>query len=78
MKKKLQNNTPSDAADCSAWVDASNGLPEDGEWVLHTYYGVRPPEYGLFQYGKFWRSGGPESFPTSHWLRIPFIGEPNK
>ena len=57
----------------SAWC-GTDQLPEEGEWVLHTYYGARPPEYGLFSKGRFWRRGGPESFPASHWLRIPFIG----
>lgn len=57
----------------AAWCGVDR-LPEEGEWVLHTYYGARAPEYGLFSKGIFRRRGGPESFPTSHWLRIPFIG----
>jgi hypothetical protein len=59
------------------WVDTGYDLPEEGEWVLHTYYGVRPPEYGIFINGRFCRQKGPESFPTTHWLRIPFIDMPN-
>ncbi len=60
------------------WMDAGKQLPESGEWVLHTYYGVRRPEYGLFKKGRFFRDGGPESFPTTHWMRVPLIPEPIK
>ena len=55
------------------WREISKALPDEGEWVLHTYIGVRPPEYGLFSGGRFYREGGPESFPTTHWLKIPYI-----
>jgi len=61
---------------CSAWVTPKQATPEEGEWVLHTYAGVRAPEYGLYARGRFWSNNGPESFPTTHWLRIPDI-EPN-
>jgi hypothetical protein len=60
----------------SAWMTTKQVTPEEGEWVLHTYAGVRAPEYGLYARGRFWRNNGPESFPTTHWLRIPDI-EPN-
>ncbi len=55
------------------WVDVITRLPNEGEWVLHSYYGVRRPEYGLFKNGRFWRDSGPEAFPATHWLRIPMI-----
>lgn len=55
------------------WVPVGEGLPADGEWVLHTYCGVRAPEYGIFKDGRFWRESGPESFPTTHWLPVPMI-----
>jgi hypothetical protein len=58
----------------ATWTSASESLPENGEWVLHTYAGVRAPEYGLFRDLKFWRHAGPESFPTTHWMRVPMIG----
>ncbi len=61
----------------SAWVTPKQATPEEGEWVLHTYAGVRAPEYGMYARGRFWRNNGPESFPTTHWLRIPPIDEPN-
>lgn len=67
-------SSASGAAPCSAsWVSVEDNLPEDGEWVLHTYYGVRAPEYGIFINGLFCRSNGPESFPVTHWLPVPFI-----
>lgn len=62
---------------CSAWVTPKQATPEEGEWVLHTYAGVRAPEYGMYARGRFWRNDGPESFPTTHWLRIPPIDQPN-
>ena len=62
---------------CSAWVTPKQVTPKEGEWVLHTYAGVRAPEYGMYARGRFWRNDGPESFPTTHWLRIPPIDEPN-
>jgi hypothetical protein len=70
---KEQGYGPLDAASCSAWVTPKQATPEEGEWVLHTYAGVRPPEYGMYARGRFWRNDGPESFPTTHWLRIPPI-----
>lgn len=57
----------------SGWVLADARRPKDGEWVLHTYAGVRAPEYGLYRDGRFWREAGPESFPTTHWLAVPMI-----
>jgi len=54
-----------------------DGLPEEREWVLHKYDGVRDPEYGIYIRGQFFRRNGPESFPTTHWLRIPFIDMQN-
>lgn len=57
------------------WCDAKKELPEEGEWVVHTYAGVRAPEYGLFEHGRFWRNAGPESFPTTHWYRLPMIDQ---
>lgn len=74
-KRKAPAGRP--APICSGWNDTGYSLPEDGEWVLHTYYGVRPPEYGLFKNGRFLRHSGPESFPTTHWLRIPAIDGQN-
>jgi hypothetical protein len=62
----------------SRWVAADARTPKDGEWVLHTYAGVRKPEYGLFKDGRFWREAGPESFPTTHWLSVPMIDLSNK
>ena len=63
------------AAPCSPWRWHTVGefLPTDGEWVLHCYYGVRKPMYGRHQGGQFFKDDGPESFPTTHWLAIPFI-----
>ena len=57
----------------SAWVKVDHHLPNEREWVLHAYLGVRKPEYGLFKNGRFWREDGPESFPTTHWMRVPSI-----
>jgi hypothetical protein len=31
----------------------------------------------MYARGRFWRKDGAESFPTTHWLRIPSIDEPN-
>ena len=53
------------------WKNPKQESPREGEWVLHTYAGVRPPEYGMYARGRFWRNEGPESFPTTHWLRVP-------
>lgn len=78
--KKLSQTTDfllSDGASCSAWATPKQASPEEGEWVLHTYAGVRAPEYGMYARGRFWRKDGAESFPTTHWLRIPSIDEPN-
>jgi hypothetical protein len=57
------------------WEDARLVLPASGDWVLHTYAGVRAPEYGLFANGRFCRGSGPESFPTTHWLPVPHIAD---
>lgn len=59
------------------WIDAETERPEEGEWVLHTYAGVRAPEYGLYNLGRFWRDAGPESFPATHWLPVPCLALPN-
>ncbi len=56
------------------WLAVGDALPENGTWVLHTYAGVRAPEYGLYRDGRFWREAGPESFPATHWLPVPIIG----
>ena len=55
------------------WVPVDSRLPEEWTWVVHTYAGVRKPEYGLFKEGRFWREYGVESFPTTHWLPVPVI-----
>jgi hypothetical protein len=55
------------------WLVVGDVLPENGTWVLHTYAGVRKPEYGLFTAGRFLRGAGPESLPTTHWLPVPMI-----
>jgi hypothetical protein len=81
-KSDIENTQDSNAigvvvqCPCSAWATPKQATPEEGEWVLHTYAGVRAPEYGMYARGRFWRNAGPESFPTTHWLRVPDI-EPN-
>lgn len=62
-----------EARDQSRWKSTKVALPTAGEWVLHTYKGVRAPEYGIYERGHFFRGGGPESFPATHWLSVPNI-----
>jgi peptide/nickel transport system ATP-binding protein len=54
------------------WVSVETRLPNEGDWLLHTYAGVRIPEYGLFRGGRFWR-GDVESLPATHWMAVPTI-----
>lgn len=61
--------------DEARWKSAEEELPDEGEWVLHAYKGVRHPEYGIFARGHFMRDGGPEGFPTTHWMRVPYIDQ---
>lgn len=69
--------TRKDDATCFGWVKTKDALPEDGEYVVHAYYRVRAPEYGLFNKGRFFRGNGPESFPATHWIRNQFIEPQN-
>jgi hypothetical protein len=57
----------------SAWRRVENEIPQEGEYVLHLYEGVRGPDYGIFRNGRFWIKDGPESVPANYWMRItPF------
>lgn len=68
---KIANNL--EGSNHQRWLSVDEELPGEKSWVLHTYVGVRMPEYGLFQNGRFWRDNGPESFPATHWLPVPCI-----
>jgi hypothetical protein len=57
----------------SGWIDCTQYVPEEGQWVLHVYRGGRMPIYGVFRLKRFWSGGGPESFPTTHWMYVPMI-----
>lgn len=58
------------------WIQKEDEIPQEGEWVLHTFAGVRAPKYGLFERGKFWEEKRAFTYPVTHWMRVPFI-EPN-
>lgn len=55
------------------WKSVEEELPAAWEWVLHTYKGVRLPEYGLYDRGHFFRGERQEKFSVTHWLRLPSI-----
>lgn len=67
------------ASSCSArWILVDEDLPDQDEWVLHTYAGVRNPMYGRHHGAQFFEGNGPKSYPTTHWLPVPMISLPNK
>jgi len=55
------------------WFHVNDLKPEEGEWVLHAYAGVRAPEYGHFRGGRFFAPSKGGTLPATHWLRIPDI-----